>query len=169
MNRKDVVRNVLIWEQVRDAAQARAAEYRKMLQADAVAELEEQGTVPTWRMPDIATVSLPVSREKPVVTDETALLEWVKRQYPTEVETLTRVRRGFLSVVDSKVVVDDGQAVDPQTGEIVPGMSVREGGIPGTLRLLAADSVKPLIAQHAADMMTALDAAFNEPHGGDHD
>lgn len=41
MNRKDVVKNILIWEQVRDAAQARAAEYRKMLQQDAVAELEE--------------------------------------------------------------------------------------------------------------------------------
>lgn len=164
-NRADAVRNVLIWEQVRDAANARAAEYRRMLNADAVAEYEEQGTVPTWRMPDIATVSLPVSREKAVVADETALLEWVKRQYPTEVETKVRVRPGFLSVVDTKVVIDDGTVVDPETGELVPGMSVREGGIPGTLRILAADAVKPVVAQHAADMVAALDGAFNEPRG----
>lgn len=165
MNRKDVVRNVLIWEQVAASATARAAEYRKQLNADAVAELEEQGTVPTWRMPDIATVSLPVSRERPVVVDERELLGWVQRRHPTEVET--RVRRGFLSVVDTKVVVDDGVVVDRETGELVPGMKLQEGGIPGTLRILAADAVKPLIAAHAADMMIALDAAFNEPTGGE--
>jgi len=163
MNRADVVRNVLIWEQVRDAANARAAEYRALLNADAVAEYEEQGTVPTWRMPDIATVSLPVSREKAAVNDENALLDWVKRRHPNQIET--RVRRGFLNVIDSTVLVDGGIVVDPETGEAVPGMVVREGGIAGTLRILAADAVKPIVAQHAADMVAALDGAFNEPRG----
>lgn len=165
MNRRDVVRNVLIWEQVAAAAQARAGEYRKMLNADAVAELEEQGTVPTWRMADIATVSLPVSREKAVVADETALLEWVRRSHPTEI--VERVRPAFVAALDKRLMIGDGQVIDPVTGEIVPGMSVREAGVPGTLRILAADGVKPVVVAAAADMMAALESAFNEPKGGD--
>lgn len=165
MNRKDVVRNVLIWEQVANAATARAAGYRKMLQADAEAELAEQETAPTWRLPEVATVTLPVSRHRPIVRDENALFGWVKRCHPTQVEE--RVRRGFLSVLGDKLRIEDGAVIDPSTGEVVPGMSVQEAGIPGSLRITAAEDVKPLIARHASDIMAAIEGALNEPHGGE--
>lgn len=164
MNRADVVRNILIWERVAEAATEKAREYRNQLDADARAEFEEQGTAPTWRLADIATVSLPVSKQRVVVDDERALVGWVQRTRPTEVET--RVRKGFLSVLPNVVRVDDGQVFD-QEGELVPGLSVRPGGIPGAVTIRAADEAKALISAHARDMLAAIDGAFNEPevHG----
>lgn len=165
MNRADVVRQVLIWEQVAAAAQAKAAQFRQMLNADAVAEYTEQGTAPTWRMPEVATVSMPVSRTRPIVSDPDALAAWVARRHPTEV--VQAVRPTFARALPGLLRMAGDTVIDPETGEVVPGMTVSEGGTPGSLRIVPTDEARQLISAHAADVVAAIEGAFNEPTGGD--
>ncbi len=58
------------------------------------------------------------------VSDEPALLDWVKRRHPTEV--IETVRDAYeRSLLDS--AREYGEAVDRTTGEVVPGITVRYG------------------------------------------
>lgn len=84
MNRAEMTRRVLLLEAAAAELKNRAAAVRADLNADARAELAEQGTRPTWRT-DIGTWSLPVSEEAPTVTDGAALVAWCKQRYPSEV------------------------------------------------------------------------------------
>lgn len=52
---------------------------------------------------------------KPVITDPAAFLAWVKTHHPDEVTET--VRPAYASAYLSGLVVDDGVAVDPGTGE----------------------------------------------------
>jgi hypothetical protein len=58
------------------------------------------------------------------VTDEAAFTAWVEQNYPTEIVTTVRpsAREKFLK--DAAAI---GEPVNPATGEVIPGVEVREG------------------------------------------
>lgn len=93
MNRTERVQEVLRLEGLADAAKRRAAEHRAALDADARAELEREGTAPSWRLPDIGTVALAVSKQAPVVADIEALTAWCLARYPGRSRPSTRSAR----------------------------------------------------------------------------
>lgn len=132
MNRLEMTRRVLLLEAAAAECRNRAAQVRADLDLDARAELAEQGTAPTWRLADMGTWSLPVSKEAPIVVDGAALTAWCKRRYPGEVMEV--VNPPFLSALLLRLTPSGEVVVDPATGEIVPGLGVRPGGIPQTLR-----------------------------------
>jgi hypothetical protein len=58
------------------------------------------------------------------VTDEKALLAWVKANRPTEWETVEQVRPAWVKSMASDVL---GPVCDPGTGETIPGLEVIPG------------------------------------------
>lgn len=164
MNRFEMIRRTLMWESVAAAAKAKAAKLRDDLTADARAEYAEQGTAPTWRLPDIGTVSLPVSKETVYVTDEQALVEWAKRDWPGEVVTVESIRPAFLKVLLENVAVAAGEvAVDSGTGEIIPGLAVRVAGTPGSLSFRPTTDAKAVAAAGAERLIESVEQAIGGP------
>ncbi len=161
MNRADTVKAALIWDQVAAAAKDKAAGFRAELDADAKAEYAEQGTAPTWRLPDIGSVTLPVSIETPYVADMAALLKWAAERYPAEVEQVTQLRNEFVVGLISRVVVSAGLVIDQTTGEVVPGFGVREGGQARSLSIRPTPQAKVLIREAADGVVARFEAAFN--------
>lgn len=164
MNRFEMIRQTLMWEQVAAAARAKAAKFREELDAAARAEYAEQGTAPTWRLPDIGTVSLPVSKETIYVTDEAVLVEWAKRDWPGEVVTVEKIRPAFLRVLLETVAVAAGEvAVDAGSGEIIPGLAVRAGGTPQALSFRPSSAAKEVAAVGAQHLVESLEQSIGQP------
>ena len=164
MNRFEMIRRTLMWEQVAAAARAKAAKLRDDLTADAQAEYAEQGTAPTWRLPDIGTVTLPVSKETIVVTDEAALVEWAKRDWPGEVVTVEKIRPAFLRVLLENVAVAAGEvAVDSGSGQIIPGLAVRPAGTPQSLSFRPSPDAKAVAQAGAQHLVDALEQQLDGP------
>ena len=163
MNRAEMTVNVLKLEAAARQLTERAKALRNDLDADARAELEEQGTAPTWRLNDIGTWSLPVSKEAPVVEDPPAFVEWVKGRWPSEVVEVVNppFQRALLARLSP---VGEG-VVDERTGELVPGLGVRPGGVPKTLTFRPAGDALAVADQMADKLVADLTAALGI--GGD--
>lgn len=165
MNRFEHIRRLLVWESVAAAARAKAAGIRDQLAADARAEYEEQGTAPTWRLPDIGTVSLPVSKETVYVADERALLAWVKA-FPADdadvIETVERIKPWYVADLLRLVQVVDGNVID-DLGTVVPGLAVRPGGTPGSLSFRPSTLAKQVAAAGAERLMEDVERAVEAP------
>jgi len=92
------------------------------------AELEETGAEKsTAYLPDgtkAATVSYVAGKRTARVTDERALLAWVRKNRPQELEG--QIRPAYLSVLlDS--AAKRGVCVDEATGEVIPGVEAANG------------------------------------------
>ncbi|WP_203832991.1 hypothetical protein, partial [Actinoplanes lobatus] len=166
--RADQVAEILRMEALATAAKDRAGSLRQQLADDARAELDQQGTAPSWRLPDLGTVALPLSKETAYISDIAALLAWCQQRYPGEVETIHQVRASFQAALLARTVPAGDVVVDPQTGEIVPGMSVRPGGVPGALTIRASREAKQVYAVVGAELLERLQpqraaAAVHEP------
>lgn len=157
MNRYEMIRRTLLWEQVAAAARAKAAELREELTEAARAELAEQGTAPTWRLPDLATVTLPISKESVYVSDQDAVTKWVAERHPDEIEEIVQVRPGFLMLLTGSE--HDGENVFDRHGEVIPGLSVRPGGQPGSLAFRPSREAKAVLAAAATETVDALTEA----------
>jgi hypothetical protein len=84
MNRADVI--------VRIAAHEAAAKaLREALVAEARAELDENGTAPSWTLEDGSRVVVSTSTGGPVVTDEAAFIDWARKAFPGELVERTVV------------------------------------------------------------------------------
>lgn len=156
MNRADLVREILRWESIAAAATAKAKELRSDLAAQAVAEFTEQGVAPSWSIPGLGTAVLPVSKASIQVTDPDALTKWAKVHHPDRVETVDQVRPGAVEAIVSTLIADEAGVVDPETGELVPGLTIREGGKPGALTLRLERAAKKSAAGDAAEVLSAL-------------
>lgn len=156
MNRTDQVQAIIWLDQLAAAAKAECAKLRADLAADAQAEFDEQGTAPTWRIPDLATVSAAVSQAAVRVADEAAFTAWVAKRYPDAVETITRVREhwqaDFLRRVSGSVDVVD----DPDTGEVVPGLAIRPGGQLAGVSIRVSGAGKQVFAALASEGLRKL-------------
>lgn len=158
MNRAEATRQVLLLEAAAAQLKERARGLRSGLDADARAELEEQGTAPTWRLADIGTWSLPVSKETATVTDGAALTAWVKGRYPSEVVEV--VNPAFQQALLSRLVLVGEHVADPATGEIVPGLGVRPGGVPQSMRFRPSAGAQAVADQAASALVEQLAAGL---------
>jgi hypothetical protein len=148
MNRAERLQELLRLEGLITAAKERVGEHRVALNAEATGEYEREGMAPTWRWPDLGTVILPVSKETVVVADPAAVLAWVKERHPSEVEHIEQVRPSFMVALLQRLAPAADIVVDPTTGEMVPGLAVRAGGVPKAL------SIRPTPA--ASELFTAV-------------
>lgn len=153
MNRADLTRGVLLYEQLAAAAKAKAAGYREELSAAALRELEDEGVAPSWKLPTIARVVLPVTEAAIVVTDRDALTKWVAERYPEQVHQITLIRPAYEAGLTKRLGVEDGQVFDPASGEIVPGVELRAGGQPKTLTITPTDDAKAYARQLADGLL----------------
>lgn len=121
MNRAEKIRAIAAYEALAKALRASLAD-------DAVAEIEREGTAPTWRAPGFA-VSVTTSNPTVAVTDTAAFLAWVQKRYPTEVYEIreARVRAAWQSKLLA-AVLKRGAVGDPVTDEVIPGIEIRDGG-----------------------------------------
>lgn len=147
MNRRERVEAVVRLEGIAAAATERAAQLRQDLETEARTELAEQGSAPSWRLPGLGTVTLAVTREAAYVADPAVFMAWVKARFPGEI--VEQVRPSFQTALLAEVICDgeacechDRVAVHPGTGEIVPGLAVRPGGLPRSLSFRMDRQVK---------------------------
>jgi hypothetical protein len=112
------------------AAKRVAATTQQMLNDRAAAEFADEGVAPSWKSGDFNAVAN-MSRGGPYVSDADALQAWVAVNYPTEIETLVRIRPAFVSaLVDraAKAGAEDQLPLDADGERIIPGMSWSAGG-----------------------------------------
>lgn len=165
MNRQEMITRTLMLESVAANARARAAVLRAELAEVARAELEREGTAPTWRLPDIGTVTLPVSTERVYVADEAALLAWVKDWpgAPAEViETIERIKPSYLADLLNVVEIVDGRVID-DLGTVVPGLAIRPGGVPQALSFRPSKDAQAVARAAAEKLMADVEAALDGP------
>lgn len=163
MNRSDLVSGIAYLDAIAAAARAKSSALRAMLEADARAEYEEQHTAPTWRIPDVATVTAGVSHEAVVVCNERAFTDWVAARYPAEVQP--SVRPSWQTVFLAKAEADGDKAVDPATGEVVPGLTVRSGGEFTGISVRVAATAKTVLADLAGRSLRRALSAESTPAG----
>ncbi len=144
MNRTELTQAIIWLDQIAAHAKAEGQKLREQIGSDARKEFEEQGTAPTWRIPDVATIAASVTHESVSVGDNAIFVRWVQSRYMTEVEPVLTVRTAWLTGFLARVRVDGEQVVDPDTGEVVPGLTVREGG------RFAGVSIRPTAEAKAA-------------------
>lgn len=162
MNRFEMARRVLLLEAAAAECKRRAAEVRAGLDEQARKELAEQGTAPTWRVPDVGTLSLPVSQETVYVKDEAALLAFVKTvemDTAEAVETVERIKPWYIGELLKAVRVADGQVID-DLGTVIPGLAVRPGGQPMALSFRPNHDAKQVAAEAAGKLVDELAAGF---------
>lgn len=87
----------------------------------------------------IGTITLCAGRTSAKIDDEDAYLEWVLTTHPEEIEQVVRVNPGFTARMLS-FAKKSGTAVDPATGEEVPGITITTGD-PYVLPTLTEDAV----------------------------
>jgi hypothetical protein len=110
------------------ACEALAKALRANLNADALAEFEEQDCAPAWRTPGF-TVSTSLTTDTIAITDDKAFLAYVEQRYPTEVETITIVRpRPAWQGVFFDGLRKRGEPLCDDEGTVVPGLEFRPGG-----------------------------------------
>jgi hypothetical protein len=146
VNRTQRIEEVLRLEGLAAAAKIRASFYREELAAEARDEYKQQGTAPSWRVPDVASVSLPLSQESPEIRDEHLFLKWCKERYPDQVETVEQVKGAFRQRLLVDAIVSGEQVIDAATGEPVPGAGVRPGGVPKSLSITPSHAARAVYA-----------------------
>ncbi|GAA3455918.1 hypothetical protein GCM10018962_77520 [Dactylosporangium matsuzakiense] len=142
MNRAQRVQAVIWLEQLAAAAERHAATIRAELAADARAELAEQGTAPSWRISEVATVSGRVAAAKVTISDPKAFASWVAERHPTEIEPpVPLVRPAFARKV-LKAAKPGGTGVVDDQGELIPGLDYLPGGELTGIAIAATDTAK---------------------------
>jgi len=163
------IQRVVMYEQVAAAAKDMGAKHRAALTADAFAELAK-GTRPTWNT-DLATVSLPLSHETVYVSDEAALIEWFRTADAEQIEIIEKVKPKAIGELLNVVHVADGKAFiptdpddpHPHAGDVVPGLSVRPGGLPGTLTFTPQREAKAVAADAARLLLEDVERRIGGP------
>lgn len=166
MNRSERLQELLRLDGLIAAAKERATEHRVALGAEAAGEYEREGMAPTWRWPDLGTVILPISKETPAIADPEALVEWCRLRYPSELETFVRIRPAFQDALLKRAQPVGESAMDPATGEAIPGLSVRPGGIPKALTIRATPEATALFAAVGRQMLDELMPATADETAG---
>ena len=168
MNRTAKVTQVVLLERFAAMAMRDAKEIRAELALDAAAEYAEQGTAATWRIPDVATVSAGVTHEAAYVRDQAAWAAWVADRFPTEAERVTVVRPAWQNTYLASVLIETGPdgeyvAIDPPTGERLPGIGVRPGGEFNGLTIRVSAAAREVFDALAADRLARLELEATTP------
>lgn len=162
MNRADLAKQVLLYDSLAAAAKDRAAGFRHQLTVQAKAELENEGTAPTWRLPGVGAVTLPVSQETVYLADEKARQAWVETEEPSAIETVTttQVAPAYVVELEKRLIVADGMVIDPASGQQVPGYAVRAGGLPMPLSIRPTADAKSVMREHANGLLAQFEASL---------
>lgn len=148
MNRLDRLKGVLWLESLAAKATEESAKLRAELGEEAVEEFKRDGSAPTWRFPDLATVTLSISKDSFYVSDPEVFRNWVAARHPDGVEPRVREvwQRLFLEGLEV-----EGDRVFQYDGEVVPGVAVRRGGQPRNLTVKASPQAKEVYGIVAAE------------------
>jgi hypothetical protein len=160
VNRADLTRQVLLYDQLAAAAKAKAAEARAALDEQAREELSSQGMAPTWRLPDVGTISLPVSQESVYIADGNAFMDWLERNQPAAIDRIRAVNPQWQAKLEKTFAIAGDAVVDPATGEVVPGYGVRRGGLPMALRIVPSGDARAMARQYAEGLLERFDATL---------
>jgi hypothetical protein len=163
VSRQEDISHILLWEQLAAKAKAKASAIREQLAEDARAELKEQGTAPTWRLPEVGVVSLPVSQESVYVRDESALVEWVRVFHPDEIETVEKVRPGFVNTLLSESRGEGEDVVWMREGALVAGLGIRPGGLPLALSFRPTHDARQVAGAVADKLIGEWEQQLSEP------
>lgn len=149
---KAVVMLDALAERIRDQAN----ELRSDLNSYAQTEYQRTRAGVTWRYQGLANVVLPLTKQAAYVDDAAALLDWVKRSQPDQVETTEQVRQAFIKYLLGAVVCEhDAAYLD---GEEVPGLAVRLGGRPKPVAVTPSAEAKALFRDLAGEALRQLAA-----------
>lgn len=137
---------------------ARANEVRAAVDEQMRAEFKAHRSVATWRA-SMGTIVGQLSQTRIDVADEDAFVAHVGAARPTEVveKTVRSVRPAYHKAYLDGLQVRDGLAVDPGTGEIVPGLSVRPGGEYRGVQLRPNDIAKQAAVDSAEELFAHLE------------
>lgn len=162
MNRADLTKQVLLFEQLAAAAKAKAAVARQQLDEQAKEELATQGMAPTWRLPDVGTITLPISQQSVYVADSAALVKWAAGISPSAVveETTVRMEPEWHRGLERNLIVDGDVVLWKPTGEVIPGYAVRHGGLPMALSIRPSNDAKALAREYAEGLLERFEATL---------
>lgn len=153
---KDRFVEVMRLEGLATAATAAARALRDELDTEARDEYARTAAAPTWRMSDLGTATLPITKEAVAVADINALLAWTRERHPEQIRTVEEVEPAFQSWLIANCVRADGAAVHPETGEVVPGLTVRPGGVPRSLSWRPEPATRVLFVQYGEALLAEL-------------
>ncbi len=158
MSIADDVRIILMLEAFADEAKQLAGVHRAALAERARKQLAEDGIAPSWHLPAVAKVTLGVTKEAVFIADPVKFTAWVAARFPHEMEQV--VRSAFAAQLITSLVAEGDSAVYRETGEIVPGVGVRKGGLPANLSVKAEPAVKAELGEFATRMLAAAHPAI---------
>lgn len=146
MSRRDTATRLLLSRVVRD----RLTEADKAIREQARTDFDMPGVREIGVIGDeqIGSVALTKGKTSWTVTDPQALLEWVKANVPDEVVTTETVRSSYVQAVLARAK-NDGVAVDPFTGEVIPGIECKTSE--PSLNVKPSDDAPETIARALAD------------------
>lgn len=126
MTPRDLAAALALTTVIADAAKARKDEIRQRLaeSLDNVGADSVRAELPDGTRVSKSTLITP--NPKPVVSDEAAFAAWVEALRPDEI--IKTVRESYRRVVLERLAsTPDGIAIDPDTGEVVPGVRFTTG------------------------------------------
>ena len=129
----------------------RISRLRARLSDAARSRWEEEGAAPSWKRAGVGMASWLVPEPRPVVVDDTAWLAYVRDRSPDDVETLERVRPNILTAIVDRCDQRGDNLVDPETGEVVPGVEFRASA-PHLLVKLDPEAKAAAVAQALDDL-----------------
>lgn len=111
-------------------------------------------------------VQMPKPTTSVTVTDESALRAFVTERFPTEVETVTRVRPAFLEAL-KRAARDHNGWVDRDSGEVtpIPGIKV-EAGTPSPRTSPGPDAYQAVLAAARRGELGNVAGLLELPAGG---
>lgn len=161
MTRTEKALRAAYLEQVAAAINLEARSLRNDLEEEALDEYRTNGNAVSWRTPDISVIAA-VSKEAVVVSNLPALTAWAILRHPTEVESIPTIRPAWLGGLLSRAVPVGDEAYEPETGEVIPGLGVRAGGVFGGIRIVPTPAAKQALAAvakaHVQDVLPTLAA-----------
>jgi hypothetical protein len=125
----DAAREATFWAAVADfaKAQATAAKLRMELVFDGSDLHIEKVRVPDVDGNELALIHTNNGRWRASVVDFPALLDWVTRRHPSEVQTVQAIRPSYMDKLFNLAIAGQGTAADPTTGEVIPGVEAVQG------------------------------------------
>lgn len=151
MSIADDTRTILLLEAFADEARRLASERRAALTVRARKQLETEKIAPAWHLPQVAKVTLGVTKAAAFIADAAKFAAWVAARFPDQMEQT--IRPAFSDQLLKSLALEGESAVHLETGEIVPGIAVRKGGQPANLSVKPEPGIKHELAATVARML----------------
>jgi len=136
------------------AHEAAAKAIREALVAEARAELDENGTAPSWTLGDGSRVVVSTTTGGPVVTDEDAFIDWARKVFPDELVERTVVE--FRTPAFRKrVIAELADACSRRNCDLPPFLGLAPKGEYHSTSITIAPGTKERMARSAREYALA--------------